>query len=391
MTPGKSLKPLAFAIMAVGIILGVILALEMRRSPSTAASKSATPSAAEVTPADLHAFGTAPISASGDMQRINEALDDLSSSKDAETSSRILAKLRAYLLTLPKAAASRLIEQFLDQKKDGATKLEFAIEKNGFLSGAPTLRVFLMDLLEKVDPQAAAQYALQILSTPGSPDEWAISLRNYALGGDASATQSLLEEKIQEMLSNGAWRANPSVGYLEAFDAAVYTHDTALTPNLSHLIGDNRNPAVAHAAFLALDRLVLSDPAAVLTQLQSQPDLMAGHEQTRADYFARADASDSRQKALLEGYLLDPNRTQQELNAFAGIYPNQNYMISNNLLTQSDTPTYTQVVARDREALTTVQGWMGDPRFQALQPQLQTLNNRLTTLLQQAPTAQQGN
>jgi hypothetical protein len=183
------------------------------------------------------------------------------------------------------------------------------------------------------------------------------------------------------MLANGAWRGNPSDGYLEAFDVAVYTHDTALAPTFSQLIADNDNRAVAHAAYLALDRLVISDPTAVLSQLEAQPDLMQGHEMTRADYFARADTTDPQQKALLESYLLDPSRTPQEIQTFAAIYPNQNYMISNNLLTPTQTPTYATIVAQDRQALSTVQAWMADPRFQALQPQLQSTATRLQAIL----------
>jgi hypothetical protein len=114
---------------------------------------------------------------------------------------------------------------------------------------------------------------------------------------------------------------------------------------------------------------------------------MRGHELTRADYFARADVADQQQKALLESYLLDPNHSQQELKTFAGLYPNENYMISNNLLTQTQTPTYTDIVTRDRQALSAVQGWMGDPRFQTLQPQLQIMYNRLQMFVGQAASA----
>ena len=76
-----------------------------------------------------------------------------------------------------------------------------------------------------------------------------------------------------------------------------------------------------------------------LRQLQAQPELMEGHEQTRADFFARADVRDSAQKALLDNYLLDSKRSGAELQQFAGIYPNANYMVSYNLLTQTVTPT----------------------------------------------------
>ena len=242
-----------------------------------------------------------------------------------------------------------------------------------------------MDLLAGINPGAAAAYAQHALATPSDPDEWAVSLRNYALGGPLSSTQAYLQGKFREMLSNDSWRSNPSVGYLEAFDTAVYTHDTALAPVFSGMIRNTATgqQAVTHAAYLAMDRLVIEDPVNVLSQLESQPGLMQGRELTRANYFARADTGDPAQKALLEQYLLDQTRTPAELNSFAAIYPNENFMLSNNLLSQTQTPSSGQIAARDRQALATVQEWLGDPRFQQLTPQLHAIQARLQAFVQQ--------
>jgi len=46
----------------------------------------------------------------------------------------------------------------------------------------------------------------------------------------------------------------------------------------------------------------------------------------------RGDVRDTKQRALLETYLLDPRSSAQELQTFAGIFPNADYMISTNLL-----------------------------------------------------------
>src|SRR6185369_3033685 len=130
----------------------------------------------------------------------------------------------------------------------------------------------------------------------------------------------------------------PSTGFREAFDVAVYLGGANLLPELTALVRRTDNQAVSHAAFLALDRLAISDPAAVLNKLQTQPELMQGREVTRANYFARADAGDAQQKVALENYLLNPQLNSAELNTFAGLYPNANYMISYNLLTRTQTP-----------------------------------------------------
>jgi hypothetical protein len=52
------------------------------------------------------------------------------------------------------------------------------------------------------------------------------------------------------------------------------------------MVRQRDKPAVAHAAFLALDRLVIIKPATELHSLEAAPDLMEGRESTREDYFA---------------------------------------------------------------------------------------------------------
>ena len=104
---------------------------------------------------------------------------------------------------------------------------------------------------------------------------------------------------------------------------------------------------------------------------------MQGREQTRANFLARADVRDAEQRALLEQYLLDPARGPQELATFAGIYPNDNYMVSNNMLTRVETIPGDKIVARDRDALKTIEEWQTDPRFEHLKPVLAQIRERL--------------
>ena len=144
------------------------------------------------------------------------------------------------------------------------------------------------------------------------------------------------------------------------------------------------NPAVAHAAYLALDRMVINDPTALLAALQADPNLMQGRELTRANYFARADVRDPQQRQILESYLLDTQRSATELAQFAGLFPSANYMISQNLLTPTPTPDHATLAARDAASLQTVQAWLADPRFANLQPQLQKMKQRLEVFARQA-------
>ena len=147
----------------------------------------------------------------------------------------------------------------------------FKIGKHGFLTEAPTLRAFLLDYLAQIDPAAAAEYARVILNSKDSPDEWALALRNLALGDPSAGARALLEQKTGELLQYAPWQQSPSAGYLEAFDVPVYLGDSQWLPTLSGLIRLPDNSAVAHAAFLATDRLVINNPATMLAALAADP------------------------------------------------------------------------------------------------------------------------
>lgn len=316
---------------------------------------------------------------------IDKTLALLPASKEVEENRRILAELRNLLDTLLPDAASRVIQLFLASGQDAPTGLEVKVEAGGTLGDASSLRVFLLDYLGRIDKTASGRLAEKVLTAYTTPDEWAVSLRNYAWAHTDGDT--FLQAKTRQFLENPAWRRNPTAGFLEAFDTIVYSRDTSLTPALAGMVSEPENKALAHAAFLTLDRLTIAEPAAVLSQLQTQPGLMKGHELTRANYFARADIADPKQKSLVEDYLLDPSRTEQELNAFTGIYPNENYMLSNNLLTETQTPTGAEIALRDRAALEMVRTWLADPRFEKLQPHLRAMQKRLQVFVNQANTA----
>ena len=317
-------------------------------------------------------------------EQLRNALAGLIRATDPTGKSQALAKLRQELTASPTNEVSTSIRQFLDSRTDTPTGEGFKIGGNGFLSEAPTLRTVLLDYLGRIDPAAAAEYARVILSTKDSPDEWAVALRNLALGDSGAGGRELLQNKMAEMLTYSPWQQNPSVGYLESFDVAVHLGGTNFIPTLTGLVRSLDNQAVAHAAYLTLDRLVIRDPAAVLEVLGADPDSMHGRELTRADYFARTDVRNPRQRENVEKYLLDPRIGSAELQQFAGVFPNANFMISQNLLTAAPTPDPSALTARDAESLRVVQQWLADPRFARLRPQLEKMKSRLDEFVRQA-------
>jgi hypothetical protein len=238
-------------------------------------------------------------------ERLKQAYEAARRIPDAATARRQFAELRATFFSLPTNEAFFAIRQFLDSKADAPTHLGFKLAGNGLLEEAPTWRIFLLDELARLDPAAAGDYAKVVRASMDSPDEWAVALRNLARGDASADARALLERKTSEMLGNELWRKEPSVGFLEAFDVAVYFGGTSLLPTLTDSTRLRDNSAVAHASFLALDRLVINEPTVTLAALQGSPDLMTGRESSRANYFARADAGDPLQRQILESYLLD--------------------------------------------------------------------------------------
>ena len=209
----------------------------------------------------------------------------------ASEARQVLLELRAYLASLPPELASAVIADFLsDPSRDAPTRIEFSIGKTGFLDGHPTLRVALLDWLGQIHPAQAGVVAEKILATPTHADEWAVSLRNYARASSDSESREFLQAKTEELIRNQVWRENPSVGFLEAFDILVHAHATESSALLGELVADQtpEGKAIAHAAYLTLDRLTICEPVAMMKQLAGQPNLTKVRGPMVANMFARA-------------------------------------------------------------------------------------------------------
>jgi hypothetical protein len=373
--------------MVVTGVLGVVaigLALWWaNRSNET--RQPAKPSPVEVSTSDVRTNGerrvTAP-SATGLTGQLARTAADLHLPRDAASARQQLAELRRSLTSTSPQEASLAICEFLDAGTDAGTGVDLCLGAGSKLLDSPSLRVFLLDLLAELDPAAAAAYSKRILSELSSPDEWAIALRNIARGESNPAASELLALKLGEMLRNESWVSNPSTGFLEAFDVAVHLGEMDLVPTLTFLLQQTNNQAVVHASFLALDRMVISQPAEMFTELLEHRAALEGRELTRAGYFARANVGDPAQRTLLESYLLDSGIGPEELNAFVGLYPNANYMISHNLITENATPDGASLRLRDQAALRVTEEWLTDPRFQALRPELARIKQRLENFAQ---------
>jgi hypothetical protein len=63
-------------------------------------------------------------------------------------------------------------------------------------------------------------------------------------------------------------------------------------------------------------------------------------------------------------------------------------MVSDNLLTRTATPGGATLARQDRNALQVVDGWISDPRFERLKPQLQEIKTRLQNFREQSQRAE---
>jgi hypothetical protein len=308
---------------------------------------------------------------------------------ESADAARTLKELQANLAALPKDEALAVVAAFLSSGKDQPTGLEFEINPDGTLKGWPTLRTFLLDSLLALDPATAARMSRDLLATPTTADEWALALRNIGRVETGAEANAFLRERTEALITNPAWQADPSIGYLNAFDVLVHTNATASTPLLSNLIQDKDRRDLAHAGFLTLDRLVQRQPTVELQLLAADRALQQSRPEMVAQQFARADLRDAAQQALLKSWLLDPTRTPTELRSFAGVYPNSNRFISNNLLTTESQQPGTDLAAHDRQALEIVSGWLADPAFKSVKDHLLTMVSRLNefTGASQAPTS----
>jgi hypothetical protein len=319
-----------------------------------------------------------PPAKTGTPQRSADAISPvmyfLGGAPDAAEVRREFQKLKQSLVAMPKEETIALIRDFLSHGDDRITGLSFEIDSNGSLTEWPTFRTFLLDALLAIDPAAAATISREILSKPTSADEWALALRNV---GRVDNDTAYLRSKTEELITNPGWQANPSIGYLNAFDVLVHIDSIASTPLLSSLIQRKDRRDLAHAGFLTLDRLVQRQPVDELSRLATDTALQRSRPEMVAQQFARADLRDPAQQSLVKAWLLDPARGPAELRAFAGVYPNNNHFVSNNLLTREAAPTGDVLAVHDREALAVITAWQQDPAFSAVKEHLTAMVSRL--------------
>jgi hypothetical protein len=290
------------------------------------------------------------------------------------TPAQLLA-FREALLKGDPAKVIPAIRAFLATGQDVTTGLAFELGKGGSLERPPTFRLMLLDVLGQLSRTAktndAAEVSKQILATKQSPDEWAIAMRNVAWQDPQS--RAYLSSKFAEMLSNQPWRSKPSAGFLEAFDIAVFSGQVAMMEPLNEAL-QSEEPDVQRAAAVALDRLAETAPLDVMRKLNGDPSLFADHPFLRADWFAKADLSDTAQRQAFETYLARPDVSLDEKGKALRALASPGQFLSDNLVTTPPPPA--DDTARDAAINALLPDWAR--RFPTLAVPLTILRERLS-------------
>lgn len=305
------------------------------------------------------------------VQRCSQKLRGVKNGVEAKSS---FSELKVALRQMDAQESRKWLLASLASGEDFASGLDLTLDAGQNLSGWPSWRVFLLDMLFLTDPEAAAKVSSELLTSSASADEWAICMRNL---GRLGKHKDLLKTKSAELLRRKEWRKNPSAGYLEAFDVIVHTRNTSLAVELLANCDARYEKAVRHASFLTLDRLIMAEPARLLPELAENASKHPQSGLMISNMIARADMRDVVQRQAVETYLLDPKRTREELRGFASVFPNANLAISQNLLTTNSTILGTDLAARDRVSLAVLSAWLMDDRFKNVHEPLKTIVKRL--------------
>jgi cbb3-type cytochrome oxidase subunit 3 len=268
---------------------------------------------------------------------IEETLASLLISSSAQESAAILQRLRDGIRSsADEAAAVASIVAFLKSGQDAPTKLPFSVGPEGVMEATPTLRTALLDLMPSLDPTAALEVAREIMDQKKSQDEYAMAIRNVAWNDLDGDMKEELETRFQQMLNTSDWRKNPSAGFLEGLDVAVELANEKTFATMAQLNNEaltESNSTLARASLIALDRMVVNDPAILVKAFEDDPELSRLAPDERASLMSRLDITDAAQRKVFLSYLNMPSHGPEELDYFTRIFPNGNFIHGNWLIT----------------------------------------------------------
>lgn len=315
-------------------------------------------------------------------QRVTSGVERFRQSGSQAESRLALEELKRSLRQMDVDEAGAWIVKEIMKDQDVPTHLNLTIGPDQNLTSWPSYRVFLLDMLFLVDPESAAKMARDVLYLPDlTMDEVPVVMRNLARGSTEAQDMQALTRATTEMLQRKDWLKEPSAGFLEGFDLIVHTQNTSVAPTLLQMSDNRGEPKLRQAAFLTLDRLAMTRPADVLPVMDAYATTHPNSRLMISNMVARADVRDAAQRQAVETYLLNQNRTPEELRGFANTFPNANMAVSDNLVTKQQPIPGDELMKIDRASLDTVAAWLADPRFEHAHPALRESYQRLSSFV----------
>jgi hypothetical protein len=290
---------------------------------------------------------------------ISSSLQAFRNSKSEEEALTILKRLRDGIRAAPdEAGAASAIIAFLSSGEDAATGLPFLVGPDGVMEVTPTMRTALLDLLPSLDPLASIEIARQVMNQHNSQDEYALALRNLAWNDFEGDMKVELADRFSSMLNTNEWLAKPSAGFLEAFDIAVDVGTSSIFSEIASVLlletvdGQPVNNGTTKASLIALDRMILRNPALLVEKFKDTPEFLSFAPGHRAALMSRLDITDPEQRNTFVNYLQIPQHGPNELEYFSELFPNGNYFYGNRLVTADETtPSLGKRQEQDAEAL----------------------------------------
>ena len=227
---------------------------------------------------------------------------------------------------------------------DARSGMRFQVALDGSLSESTSIRVFLIDRIQRVDPVMALELSREIIGDASSQNEYAVALRNLARASTKQVTQSEIDAAFSGLVGREAWRNAPEPGLLEAFDVAVGKPSPATVGQLVKLDGKRAatdpetQGQLDNAATLALDRIMQRAPDVVLRELNSRGNdgIGALSPAYRTAIMMRVDVTTEEGRKALGGYLNNPAVGEAEKSRFLSVYPTGSYYAGARMVTRSE-------------------------------------------------------
>ena len=270
--------------------------------------------------------------------------------RDDEQAALMLSELRDTIRSAPEEVAAAAVVAFLKSGDDAPTGLPFEVGPEGMMEAIPSVRSALLDLLPSLDPMVALAVAREIMDQRTSADEYALALRNMAWNDLDGDLKSELSKRFMDLLKS-PWLEQPSAGFLEAFDIAVEVGGGAMFDRLVALAGEataKSNSAASRAAFMSLDRMIVRDRALLTAAFSADGGWLEFAPLQRASLMSRLDLTEPGQREVFSRYLATTSHAAGELEYFAKVFPNENFLYGHRLVTADEaTPTIDEVKAAD--------------------------------------------